>query len=76
MQGIIQSKTIHNICRIDIHSLAFPTSFAYGTNFGTGDRMSGNGYQETSSGTHNDGEQGDWWGRTVITKHKLFYDIQ
>ena len=60
MRGIIQRKTTHNICRLDSHSLAFSTSLANATNFGTADRMSGNGYQETSSGTHNDSEQGDW----------------
>jgi len=60
MRGIIQSKTMHNICMLNSHSLAFPTSLANGTNFGTADRMSGSGYQETSSGNHNDSEQGDW----------------
>jgi len=60
MRGIIQSKKMHNICRLDNHSIAFPTSLASETNFGTADRISDSGYQETSSGTHNDNEQGDW----------------
>jgi hypothetical protein len=57
MRVIIQSKTTHNICRLENHSVAFLTNLANGTNFGTADRMSGSGYQETSRGTHNDSEQ-------------------
>jgi hypothetical protein len=67
---------MHNFCGPDSHSLAFPTSLPNGTNFGTADRMSGSGYQEAPSGTHSDSEQGDWWERLVVTKHKLFYNAQ